>query len=97
MAAANLYACIYGINGTTDRAAIKAILEKVHVPPFTPRSSVKIHVTDKEMEEDKKKGSDDAGEFDALVNCVTTSLPERAISSPSLCVCVSQKRPGLRS
>ncbi|XP_008284378.1 ubiquitin-like modifier-activating enzyme 1 [Stegastes partitus] len=60
VAAANLYGHIYGISGTRDRTSIRTILEQVHVPPFTPKSSVKIHVTDEEMEEEKKKGSDDA-------------------------------------
>ncbi|KAM9758223.1 ubiquitin-like modifier-activating enzyme 1 [Menidia menidia] len=58
VAAANLYGQIYGIKGTRD--SVKEILKTVQVPPFTPKSSVKIHVTDKEMEEEKKKGSDDA-------------------------------------
>lgn len=61
VAAANLYGQIYGIEGTRD--SIREILENVHVPPFTPKSSVKIHLTDKEMQEDKEKESGDAGEF----------------------------------
>lgn len=60
VAAANLYALTYGISGTRDCTSIRKILEKVHVPSFTPSSSVKIHVTDREMEEEKAKGSDDA-------------------------------------
>ncbi|GAA6221943.1 ubiquitin-like modifier-activating enzyme 1 [Lates japonicus] len=60
VAAANLYGQIYGIKGTTDVACIRKILEKVHISSFTPKSSVKIHVTDEEMQEDKKRGSDDA-------------------------------------
>uniref|UniRef100_A0A4W6CYN3 E1 ubiquitin-activating enzyme n=1 Tax=Lates calcarifer TaxID=8187 RepID=A0A4W6CYN3_LATCA len=67
VAAANLYGQIYGIKGTTDVASIRKILEKVHIPSFTPKSSVKIHVTDEEMQEDKKRGSDDAGEFNLLL------------------------------
>ncbi|KAK5872579.1 hypothetical protein PBY51_013263 [Eleginops maclovinus] len=59
VAAANLYGQIYGINGTRDFASIRITLEKVSVPSFTPKSSVKIHLTEKEMEEDKKKDSDD--------------------------------------
>ncbi|XP_032405028.1 LOW QUALITY PROTEIN: ubiquitin-like modifier-activating enzyme 1 [Xiphophorus hellerii] len=59
VAAANLYGQIYGIKGTRDCAAIKNTLEKVPVPPFSPKSSVKIHLTDKEMEEDRKKEGDD--------------------------------------
>ncbi|KAI3369989.1 hypothetical protein L3Q82_024797 [Scortum barcoo] len=60
VAAANLYGQIYGISGTREIVSIREILERVHVPSFTPKSSVKIHVTDKEMEEEKEKGSDDA-------------------------------------
>ncbi|XP_041802065.1 ubiquitin-like modifier-activating enzyme 1 [Chelmon rostratus] len=60
VAAANLYGQIYGIKGTRDFASIRRILETVSVPPFTPKSSVKIHLTDKEMEEDKERDSDDA-------------------------------------
>ncbi|XP_059184316.1 ubiquitin-like modifier-activating enzyme 1 [Centropristis striata] len=59
-AAANLYAQIYGIAGTRDFASIRNILEEVNVPPFTPTSSVKIHLTDKEMKEEKEKDSDEA-------------------------------------
>ncbi|XP_007550981.1 ubiquitin-like modifier-activating enzyme 1 [Poecilia formosa] len=59
VAAANLYGQIYGIEGTRDCAAIKNTLERVSVPPFSPKSSVKIHLTDKEMEEDRKKEGDD--------------------------------------
>lgn len=63
VAAANLYGQIYGINGTTDCASIRKTLEKVQVPSFTPTSSVTIHVTDEEMEEDRARDSDDAGEL----------------------------------
>lgn len=62
MAAANLYGQIYGIRGTRDCSSIRRTLEKVRVPSFTPKSSVKIHLTDKEMEEDQKKDSDEAGD-----------------------------------
>nr|XP_019957015.1 PREDICTED: ubiquitin-like modifier-activating enzyme 1 [Paralichthys olivaceus] len=60
VAAATLYGHIYGIKGTRDGASISKILEKVHVPSFSPSSSVKIHLTDTEMQESKEKESDDA-------------------------------------
>ncbi|XP_037632219.1 ubiquitin-like modifier-activating enzyme 1 [Sebastes umbrosus] len=60
VAAANLYGQIYGIVGTRDCASIKNILQQVNVPPFTPKSSVKIHVTDEEMETEREGDSDDA-------------------------------------
>ena len=62
VAAANLYGQIYGISGTRDPVSIRELLKEVHVPSFTPNSSVKIHVTDKEMEEEKEKDCDDAGD-----------------------------------
>lgn len=50
MAAANLYAQSYGLQGSTDRAAVVKILQDVKVPPFTPRSGVKIHVSDQDLQ-----------------------------------------------
>lgn len=93
MAAANLYGQIYGIKGTTDCASIRKTLEKVSVPSFTPKSSVKIHLTDKDMEEDKKQDSDDAGE---LFEChyifnVTTHCLEEFLFFMSLFVHATEK------
>ncbi|XP_072308563.1 ubiquitin-like modifier-activating enzyme 1 isoform X2 [Eucyclogobius newberryi] len=51
--AANLYGQTYGISGSTDRALTREILEKVTVPEFTPQS-LKIPVTDEEMENEKE-------------------------------------------
>lgn len=64
VAAANLYAQIYGIQGTRDRVSIKQILEDLVMPPFTPKS-MRIHVTDEEMGE--KKQCDDSGESPVAV------------------------------
>lgn len=50
MAAANLYAQTYGVQGSTDRAGVIKILQDVKVPVFTPRSGVKIHVSDQELQ-----------------------------------------------
>ncbi|XP_041743474.1 ubiquitin-like modifier-activating enzyme 1 isoform X2 [Coregonus clupeaformis] len=57
VAAANLYGQIYGIVGTRDCSAIRSVLERVHIPAFTPKSTVKIHLTDKEMEEERESGN----------------------------------------
>eukprot|EP00066_Takifugu_rubripes_P022978 XP_011612244.1 PREDICTED: ubiquitin-like modifier-activating enzyme 1 [Takifugu rubripes] len=54
VAAANLCAQIYGIKGTRDRVSIRQVLSNVAVPPFAVKSSVRIHLTDKEMEEAKE-------------------------------------------
>lgn len=50
MAAANLFAQTYGVQGSTDRAAVIKILQDVKVPVFTPRSGVKIHVSDQDLQ-----------------------------------------------
>lgn len=65
VAAANLYAQIYGIEGTGDRVSVRQILDNLAVLPFTPKSSARIHLTDEEMEE--KKECDDSGESPAAV------------------------------
>ena len=64
VAAANLYGQIYGIKGSRDREGIQKILNGVHVPEFTPKSSVKIAVTDEELaesKEDRKEEGEQAG------------------------------------
>ncbi|XP_058570974.1 ubiquitin-like modifier-activating enzyme 1 isoform X3 [Neofelis nebulosa] len=50
MAAANLFAQTYGLIGSQDRAAVAILLQSVHVPEFTPKSGVKIHVSDQELQ-----------------------------------------------
>uniref|UniRef100_A0A9J8AY67 Ubiquitin-like modifier activating enzyme 7 n=1 Tax=Cyprinus carpio carpio TaxID=630221 RepID=A0A9J8AY67_CYPCA len=55
MAAAKLYGWIYGITGSRNRSDIQSFLQGVKVPEFTPNSSIKIAVTDQEMEEDEER------------------------------------------
>lgn len=50
MAAANLYAISYGLPMTTDRPALTKLLQEIKVPEFTPKSGVKIHVSDQELQ-----------------------------------------------
>ncbi|EPY75682.1 ubiquitin-like modifier-activating enzyme 1 Y-like protein [Camelus ferus] len=50
MAAANLFAQTYGLLGSQDRAAVATLLQSVQVPEFTPKSGVKIHVSDQELQ-----------------------------------------------
>uniref|UniRef100_A0A665TPI4 Ubiquitin-activating enzyme E1 n=1 Tax=Echeneis naucrates TaxID=173247 RepID=A0A665TPI4_ECHNA len=57
VAAANLYGQIYGIPGTRDVNYIRGILETVSVPPFTPNSSLRIHLTDAEMQDNENEKS----------------------------------------
>uniref|UniRef100_H3DB89 Ubiquitin-activating enzyme E1 n=1 Tax=Tetraodon nigroviridis TaxID=99883 RepID=H3DB89_TETNG len=58
VAAANLYAQIYGLEGTRDRTSITQILDHLVVPPFVSTSSIKIDLTKKEEEEEEKECDD---------------------------------------
>ncbi|XP_016388112.1 ubiquitin-like modifier-activating enzyme 1 [Sinocyclocheilus rhinocerous] len=55
VAAGNLYGQIYGITGSRNRADIQSNLQGVKVPEFTPKSSVKIAVTDQELKEENEE------------------------------------------
>jgi ubiquitin-activating enzyme E1 len=48
MSAANLKAEMYGMEKVPDRKDIIEMIQKIDVPVFTPRSGVKIAVTDAE-------------------------------------------------
>nr|XP_046220694.1 ubiquitin-like modifier-activating enzyme 1 isoform X1 [Oncorhynchus gorbuscha] len=50
MSGANLFAQSYGMQGSTDRVAVAKILDSLSVPTFVPRSGVKIHVSDQELQ-----------------------------------------------
>ncbi|KAK7916550.1 hypothetical protein WMY93_012311 [Mugilogobius chulae] len=65
MTAAHLYAQTYGISSITDRALTKEILEKVTVPEFIPQS-LKIAVTDEELEEQKETDEADKEKLEEL-------------------------------
>ncbi|KAM9813902.1 ubiquitin-like modifier-activating enzyme 1 [Neosynchiropus ocellatus] len=84
VAAANLYAQIHNLQGSADRPSIRTTLEKVHVPSFTPSSSVKIHLTDQEMEEEKAKDSDETekARLEELKGLLASLRPSAAEMSP---------------
>ncbi len=50
VAAANLRASIYGIEGTRDVQAIRDIVAGVKVAPFVPRENVRIAANEAEAE-----------------------------------------------
>uniref|UniRef100_A0A8C3F3V9 E1 ubiquitin-activating enzyme n=1 Tax=Chrysemys picta bellii TaxID=8478 RepID=A0A8C3F3V9_CHRPI len=50
VAAANLFAQTYGITGTRDVGAVAELLHQVQVPEFTPKSGVRIHISDQELQ-----------------------------------------------
>ncbi|XP_063064036.1 ubiquitin-like modifier-activating enzyme 1 [Engraulis encrasicolus] len=50
MAGANLLAHSYGLPGSRDRDNVVRIMQDLKVPTFTPKSGVKIHVSDQELQ-----------------------------------------------
>ncbi|RXM96682.1 Ubiquitin-like modifier-activating enzyme 1 [Acipenser ruthenus] len=71
MASANLLAKTYGVPGSRDRAALVKILDTVHVPQFTPRSGVTIHVSDQELQ--NANSSTDDGRLEELKSLLPKS------------------------
>ncbi|XP_072351076.1 ubiquitin-like modifier-activating enzyme 1, partial [Scyliorhinus torazame] len=69
VAAANLFAQTYGIKGSRDRAHVVDILKGVKVPTFTPKSGVKIHVSDQDLQ------NSNASLDDSRLEELKTTLP----------------------
>ncbi|XP_071960518.1 ubiquitin-like modifier-activating enzyme 1 isoform X2 [Antedon mediterranea] len=49
-AAANLKAEVYGVKGSRDRSCIQNIISEMTIPPFVPKSGIKIDVTEADAE-----------------------------------------------
>lgn len=58
VAAANLHAYNYGLKGERDAAKIRKILQTVIVPEFTPKSGVKIQISDSEPVDNGAQNND---------------------------------------
>lgn len=50
MAAANLFAQIYGLGGSQDCAVVAKLLQSLPVPKFAPKSGIRIHVSEQELQ-----------------------------------------------
>jgi len=73
VAAANLRATMYGINGRTDKEYFEKALKDVIVPDFAPANNVKIAANDEEEKANNEMDTGDA-EADELWN----SLPKQS-------------------
>uniref|UniRef100_A0A8C1I1G8 Ubiquitin-activating enzyme E1 n=1 Tax=Cyprinus carpio carpio TaxID=630221 RepID=A0A8C1I1G8_CYPCA len=80
MAAANLLAQSYGLPGSTERSVLTKLLQDIKVPEFIPKSGVKIHVSDQELQ------SANASIDDSRLEELKTLLPStEATSQYKLC------------
>ncbi|XP_032746418.1 ubiquitin-like modifier-activating enzyme 1 Y [Rattus rattus] len=69
MAAANLFAQTYGLEGSQDCAAVTTLLQSLPAPKFAPKSGIRIHVSEQELQ------STSATVDDSHVEELKTSLP----------------------
>ncbi|XP_034942193.1 ubiquitin-like modifier-activating enzyme 1 [Chelonus insularis] len=67
VAAANLKAAVYGLSPNRNRDEIAKIVNTVEVPPFTPKSGVKIAETDSQVQVSNGSGSVDHERLNQLV------------------------------
>ncbi|THH20157.1 hypothetical protein EW146_g1165 [Bondarzewia mesenterica] len=63
IAAANLHAFNYGLRGETDPAIFKKVADSVLVPEFTPRSGVKVQVSENDPVEGSGRDSGDVAQL----------------------------------
>lgn len=62
IAAANLHAFNYGLRGETNPAIFRKIADSVLVPEFTPKSGVKVQISDNDPAPQASGGGDESGE-----------------------------------
>ena len=69
VAAANLRASMYGINGRTDEEYFRNVLGGTIIPDFVPQEGVKIAANEAEAEANNGSGGDDIdGDCDSILN-----------------------------
>lgn len=73
VAAANLRASMYGINGRTDEEYFKSALDGIIVPDFSPKEGVKIAANEAEAESQSNTGM---GDVDSDCDAILNSLPK---------------------
>lgn len=79
IAAANLRAFNYSLHGDRDPARFKAVLKTVDIPPFVPKSNVKIAASDAEIKEQAEAGqaqNEDLMDVDQLADKILADLPK---------------------
>lgn len=81
MAAANLFAQTYGLGGSQDCAAVAKLLKSLPVPKFAPKSGIRIHVSEQELQSTSATVGGNASPFTQGIICLS-SVP----LSPSLMI-----------
>jgi len=76
VAAANLRAANYGLNGSRDLSLYRKVLPTIKVPDFTPSAKVAIPASDEEAEASKRKGGPPADVDQDELERLTKLLPD---------------------
>jgi len=78
VAASNLRATMFGIEGTVTEELLPSILEKIDVPAFKPKEGVKIAANDEENKQmDEAKGDD----FESECASMLKTIPPTSVTS----------------
>lgn len=78
MAAANLFAQTYGLGGSQDCASVAKVLQSLPVPKFAPKSGIRIHVSEQELQSTSATIGENASAIRSAITClcsVPLSLP----------------------
>jgi ubiquitin-activating enzyme E1 len=78
VAAANLRAAVFGLEGSRDRDLIRGVVAAVKVPPFSPRSNVRIAANEAEAEAQAQSANSDQDRLAELAEM----LPGMALALP---------------
>ena len=82
-AAANLRATVYGIDVNRDRTVIQNIVDGIEIPPFVPRSNVRIAANDAEAEAQAQNAHADQDRVDELLEQLKALKSSQVIIRPA--------------
>ena len=83
VAAANLRATVFGIEVNRDRKMIQSVVEGIEIPPFVPRSNVRIAANEAEAEAQAQSAHGDQDRIDELIEQLKALKSSQVIIRPA--------------
>lgn len=83
LAAANLRASVFGLEGSRDREVIRSTLAGIKIPAFVPRSNVRIAANDAEAEAQAQSANSDQDHVEELVGQLRSGNFNQVIIRPA--------------